>query len=64
VGGSVVLMVADAAFTSIGLNSFIAVVQKLEKSIGISHKQPNAEAYDRALLSKLQFRLNPAGDAL
>jgi hypothetical protein len=57
-------MVADAAFTSIGLNSFIAVVQKLEKSIGISHKQPNAEAYDRALLSKLQFRLNPAGDAL
>jgi len=30
-GGSVVLMVADATFTSIGLNYFTAVVQKVEE---------------------------------
>ena len=30
-GGSVVLMVADAAFTSIGLNYFTAVVPKVEE---------------------------------
>lgn len=30
-GGSVVLMVVDAAFTSIGLNYFTAVVPKLEE---------------------------------
>lgn len=31
-GGSVVLMVVDAAFTSIGLNYFTAVVPKVEES--------------------------------
>jgi hypothetical protein len=30
-GGSVVLMVVDAAFTSIGLNYFTAVVPKVEE---------------------------------
>ncbi|MGQ9479272.1 MAG: hypothetical protein ACUVQ0_04515 [Thermoproteota archaeon] len=56
-GGSVVLMVVDAAFTSIGLNYFTAVVPKVEefkKRFVESGRIRNLKKLSEACLSKLR----------